>query len=364
MAQPHRTLLRACPQIVESDLIGASAGVLAALQCNARQSTDVAWVTTAMMTLDVCVRTLEFLAAARWLPHADATVADVGWMRCGKLRLPQNLAKVRQCPSAAAVHATSVACAGSPTPPATSLWSNAAGLPQGASQCCIKKGWQCSEPICSLASGPSQTEQPTAPSDVMPVAMRAVLMNTSMRDGRPLRSWQCPAKQRRLAFLMRRVLMCAQVLAALFSDPKLATSSAWDGNSPSSPQRATTLLQMFIICPPARPCGRVQPCRPLTAWFPYFSLARASYSALLDLLPCAVGRCLPNAPTAMCMDARLQLKSRPRLPFFVLLPQDHSDVERQQLPGLQALSTAVARSTEVMPALLLFHTASVRLFYV
>ena len=81
-------------QVVESDVIGASAGVLAALQRTARPAAnrDVAWIATASMTLDLCVLVHELLNSARGVV---ACIADAGWKRSGKLRLPQNMAKVR-----------------------------------------------------------------------------------------------------------------------------------------------------------------------------------------------------------------------------------------------------------------------------
>ncbi len=75
-------------------MIGATAGVLAALQRPAQKVADVAWIATASMTLDLSVRLLELLNAARRLPDANISVIDAGWQRSSKLRLPQNMAKV------------------------------------------------------------------------------------------------------------------------------------------------------------------------------------------------------------------------------------------------------------------------------
>jgi len=64
--------MHACLQVVSSDLISASVGIVAAL-----------------------LRVLLLLDAASALPELDAAVVNAGWKRCREVRLPQNLAKVR-----------------------------------------------------------------------------------------------------------------------------------------------------------------------------------------------------------------------------------------------------------------------------
>jgi len=89
-------------QVAESDLIGALAGALAAVQRTAGRADHVSWNATAMMSLDICVGVHRLLNAARWLPDVDASAVDAGWQRSGKLRLPQNMAKV--CPGTHSLH--------------------------------------------------------------------------------------------------------------------------------------------------------------------------------------------------------------------------------------------------------------------
>jgi len=79
-------------QIVEGDLIGASAGAMAAL-LHARPN-GAAWMLIAMNTLDLFASVLILLEAAADMSGLDAPVADDGWKRCGEVRLPQNMAKV------------------------------------------------------------------------------------------------------------------------------------------------------------------------------------------------------------------------------------------------------------------------------
>ncbi len=85
--------MHACLQVVSSDLISASVGIVAALL---RAPADgVMWLKAAMLTVDVFARVLLLLDAASALPELDAAVVNAGWKRCREVRLPQNLAKVR-----------------------------------------------------------------------------------------------------------------------------------------------------------------------------------------------------------------------------------------------------------------------------
>ena len=82
-----------CMQIVDSDLIGVSAGALAALlrgQCDRDP-----WKDIAMLALDVSTSVLVLLEAAPSLQSFDAAVVDAGWKGCGEVRLPENVARVR-----------------------------------------------------------------------------------------------------------------------------------------------------------------------------------------------------------------------------------------------------------------------------
>ena len=80
-------------QIVEGDLIGALAGAMAAL-LRARPN-GAAWMMIAVNTLDLFNNVLILLEAAAELSGLNAPVAEAGWKRCGEVRLPQNMAKVR-----------------------------------------------------------------------------------------------------------------------------------------------------------------------------------------------------------------------------------------------------------------------------
>ena len=80
-------------QIADSDLIGASAGAMAAL-LRARPN-GATWKDIAELILNLFSTVIILLEAAPSLPGFDAAVVDAGWERCGKVRLPQNIAKVR-----------------------------------------------------------------------------------------------------------------------------------------------------------------------------------------------------------------------------------------------------------------------------
>ena len=89
----HNRCLHCGAQIVEGDLIGALAGAMAAL-LRAPQNGD-AWMTIALRTLDLFASVLIVLESAPAVPVRDAPVIVARWKRCGEVRLPQNMAKVR-----------------------------------------------------------------------------------------------------------------------------------------------------------------------------------------------------------------------------------------------------------------------------
>ena len=85
-------------QCLDGDLIGATAGAMAALR-RAPAVVDAPWLQYALLTLDTFTFVPMLLDAARSLPGIDASVADAVWKRCREVQLPQNLIKVRPKPS-------------------------------------------------------------------------------------------------------------------------------------------------------------------------------------------------------------------------------------------------------------------------
>ena len=81
-------------QIVDSELIGASVGALAAYRRAGKDVHRNPWLGPLLMTLDVFLRIGTLLDVARSLSDMDASVIDAGWKRCGEVRLPQNAAEV------------------------------------------------------------------------------------------------------------------------------------------------------------------------------------------------------------------------------------------------------------------------------
>ncbi len=82
-------------QVVEIDLIGASAGAVAALLL--AHADDTTWMQSASLTLNLYVRLHELLASLRLRRDAAALApeADAAWKRCQEVRLPQNMIAVR-----------------------------------------------------------------------------------------------------------------------------------------------------------------------------------------------------------------------------------------------------------------------------
>jgi len=83
---------RVCSQIVDADLIGATADASAALL--SVQPSDSSWLSTAQPVLDIIAYVLTMLEAASVIRDLDNAVVNAGWRRCREVRLPQNLLKV------------------------------------------------------------------------------------------------------------------------------------------------------------------------------------------------------------------------------------------------------------------------------
>ncbi len=84
-----------CSQIDDCNLIGgwryaddAIMGVRMSDTC----------VEVAKLVTDLYVHVYMLLDVASCVSDVDATIADAGWKRCGKVRLHQNLARVRRHP--------------------------------------------------------------------------------------------------------------------------------------------------------------------------------------------------------------------------------------------------------------------------
>ena len=80
---------------MDSDLIGASVGALAAYRRAGKAVYRDAWLGPLMIALGVFMRIVSLLNVARTVPEVDASVIDAGWKRCGEVRLQQNVALVR-----------------------------------------------------------------------------------------------------------------------------------------------------------------------------------------------------------------------------------------------------------------------------
>jgi len=116
-----------CLQINDSDLIGASAGAMAALKRAASDTNSAVWLIPAVLVVDVYASVHSMLHSARGLPSMDPAIPDASWKRSWEVRLPQNMAAVR--PNMACVDARTI------IPRKSSVCPSAAGfkLPDAAS---------------------------------------------------------------------------------------------------------------------------------------------------------------------------------------------------------------------------------------
>ncbi len=90
-----RTETILCLQINDSDLIGASAGAMAALKRAATDAKSTVRLKAAVLIFDVYASIHSMLHSARGLPGIDPAILDASWKRSCEVRLPQNLAVVR-----------------------------------------------------------------------------------------------------------------------------------------------------------------------------------------------------------------------------------------------------------------------------